>query len=415
MNSLFSGLLALFVAFASICAGVGAPVSADVNVRIDGDLSYVAAGQAPALSMLNNLSFYGAAAPAAAEFTVRVDGDPAATVSIRQTEDGWSAASNLLPTTELTVKNETLQSQQAQDIIKSMIPFNVDEMQQKLNPEAVQSLLAPLTDVISTFMQSRGEPETGEFTVDGVTYPIKLPFNITYKEAITALVNAGKQILESESAAQVLAMFGRTIDADSLDATLEALDAPEDTLPVLEIAQYTDGTAAFAFEGKLSQGSAAYVLNIAFDGSVGKASLTMLGMKLLELGLNIDNEKGCYEVTANVNAGASQVSLISQLQKTATGYDSVTNIIIPTSAESSAAITASISISNNEPIYKAPEDGKTVALEDLAGENSEAADAFGMELKQSIIDVAKGIVEAHPDMAPLFQNMNILPAETVAE
>ena len=414
MNSLFSGLMAIFIAFASICAGVGAPVSTEVSIGVDGDMSQMASSFA-VLPLLKNFSLYASAAPTSGELTIKVDGEPAATVSVQQTEDGagWSAASNLFPTTELTVKTETLQSQEAQDMLTSMIPLPIGSIREQLNPEAFQALLTPVMQVIGAFTQSAGEPEVGEFVLDGVTYSMKVPYNITYKEAMTLLINAGKQIVANESAAQLLAMFGRSIDPDSLDAALQALDASEETLPTLDIAQYVNEAGAFAFEGKLIQGSMAYELFFSYNGSDAKATLTVFGMKLVDLSLTMDKENGRYEVGALINNGAMQLSLNSLIQKTDTGYDTVTNLVIPTGAESALSFAVNVNISNNAPIYKAAEDAKALALEDMAGENSEAADAFGMELKQSIIDVAKKIVEKYPDLAPLFQN--ILAAEATVD
>ena len=214
MQNLLSGVLAVIIALVSMCGGltssnVSNPVTVEFSIGLDGDLSSVGVSGMPVdtiKSMLNDISFRISADPAnVAQLQVLLSGEPAASLSVKQMEDVWAAVSSLFPNTVVNVKNETVA-----DMMGQMTGVGSNNMmaslKEQLTPELIQAIAAPIEEATSELVSKVGPVEDGTYVVNGVTYTMKTPWNITTKEAGLCWASSASPTLPTRSMKHTLSL-----------------------------------------------------------------------------------------------------------------------------------------------------------------------------------------------------------------
>ena len=260
MNQIFSVILVIVMAFSSmagVTAGIEGAVSFDAKISMDTEavLNLAAAsgtdvpeeakqGYKVAGDILNALTLKGTATKDTAELALLAGEDVALSIGMKADEKGTTVASNLLSTDVIFVSAELIEQmkqQAAQSVSTSGVNTGALEAVQNVDREQISKDCAEVGEKLTQAIEARkGEAETGEFTVDGLTFTARTPVNMTYKEFVELLLTSVKELAEKESLKPLMQMNGQDIGAE-IDKAIENLkNQPEEQQPVLDLAIYTD-------------------------------------------------------------------------------------------------------------------------------------------------------------------------------
>lgn len=256
--AILSVIVALVMAFSSIggfTSALKAPVTAEVEISADREgvdalmANTVAEAEKSGLSfviesvqktkdsllfaadLLNAIDFRAAMDQDTFEFGLLSGGAEIVTIGGRKDENGFTLASSLLDTTVITASNEELeQMQKAMAESGAQLPLQVNvgtsvagvqtgagSMDMNALPEALKGVdqeqiakdaTEALLSALNQIGEKGGQPETGEFAVDGVTFAAKMPVEITYDELGELIMNSVKEFLTKDSFSELLKGFG---------------------------------------------------------------------------------------------------------------------------------------------------------------------------------------------------------------
>lgn len=182
--------------------------------------------------------------------------------------------------------------------------FNIQELISAVKGLDREKVGKDLTAVFQEFagkIQAKiGEPETGEFSVDGMTFTARMPVNITYEEMVDALAGVLKGVLKAESLQPVVQLFAKGEDLGAkLDAKLEEgkKKLAEDRITT-SLYVYSDekGNTYAAIDMSQESGMKIHYGAGAVDGKT-LVNLNMAGK---------DGEKADFHMTADDNAADAQ-------------------------------------------------------------------------------------------------------------
>lgn len=419
MQNLLSGVLAVIIALVSMCGGltssnVSNPVTVEFSIGLDGDLSSVGASGIPVdtvKSMLNDISFRISADPAnVAQLQVLLGGEPAASLSVKQTEDVWAAVSSLFPNTVVNVKNETISGMMGQ-MMGSGSGNMIASLQEQLTPELLEAISAPIEEAASELASKVGPVEEGTFEVNGVTYTQKTPWNITTKEAGLVILGAAKKIAADEKVAGLLGQFGLTDAAAKIDEAYAQFEAAsEEDQPVLTAAQYAndEGACVEIIMAKDEE-------SISFVGARAGQVLTMdlSAMGMLEAGLKLDEAAKTLDLSAKFVSDGSVVDLTLAAAGGEQGGTATVAANVK-SGETAVALKLNCKVTADAPVFEAA-DG--LAVFDLDNATEESAAAFQQDLQVGLGTVMGVVMQKYPEIMQLMQSApsESAPAEPESE
>ena len=259
MASMFSLILVIVMAFSSF-GGVGAqmegPVSFDAKVSVNAEALQAVVGGNDAATLkvaediLNALTLKGVADKEAVELDLFAGQDVLLSLGVKNAEEGSTFASSLLGNNVVFTSKELIEQMKeqmmasaAQSSASSPDMQALMEAVQNLDEEQMQKDCAELEEKLTkAFNEKKGETETGEFTVDEMTFTGKTPVNMNYTEIMELLLNSTKELLSKESFQPIIKAFGEQLDINAeIDKSLEKLqNMAEEEKPVTQIVLYTD-------------------------------------------------------------------------------------------------------------------------------------------------------------------------------
>ena len=179
------------------------------------------------LSILNNLGGRVVVTREGMQADVLLKDGAVATIVGGDYEDGIAFVSDLFPNYVITVTAETLQP-----VMEAM----EQTMSQKiavdsLDLEAVAGSAAPaIAEFTADIYAHLGEPEVGEYPIDGYTFNVKVPLNMTAKELSLSALKLVKSLMDNEEVAAAVAALSSSapIDLSELDEAAAKLEATDD-------------------------------------------------------------------------------------------------------------------------------------------------------------------------------------------
>ncbi len=425
-------ILAIVMAFSGVCgglsqAGMDKPVTAELSMEMDGDLSPIAGEAGEAIKdLVSSVSLLFAADPAAAQFGISLKDTPLVSLSAKAEEGGWAVVSNLFPSSVLTVKNETLE--QMQQAVAQQLSAGGDLLS-SINPQAIaEALIGSFGSVVTSFMATAGEPETGSFTVDGVEYTTKIPYSITTKEAAALVINAAKEFLSSEAVAPILSAAGQNFNPEQLDSALEDINnSDEKDVPVLSAADYSNAAGDTCFEAVMTKDEETVSFITSTSGAVSKVAISALNQADLRITVDSENRQADLDGSfAGSGEGASAVSLSGSLKGLDNGADLSLTVKAPVQgAEMNIGLDGSVrtgdgrtdlsvtfrvpfngadisltvkgALTEEGPVFEAAEGLKTLAMEDLMS-GTEEAEAFTNEVTGSLFAIIGKLLTDYSDL-----------------
>ena len=420
MTNFLSGILAVIFALTSLCSGVMGfsaehPVTTEIGIALDGDLSMLTGSVSGDTSgviakLLSALSIRLSADASVGQMQVKLNGNPVASLSVQKQEDGWAAVSDLFPTTKLTVKNESL---------ASAIPAegNSLSMLSGLDLTGVaEVVLGHVGPALEALQGTIGEPEAGSFTVGGVEFTQKTPYNITTKEALELILPAVKEIVSNETISGFAAQLGQDLDPESVQESLEEIQAKDDSeLPALSAAVYSNEAGDTATEVVMEKDGEGISFVAVSSGKV--ITVTLEAMNQMNAVLVIDEESKLYTWTLAFESAGTAMNVNGSVQVQDEGSDLEVALAMPV-GETPLELKIKAHNTWEAPVFEASEDLKELALESLE-EDEEAATAFNTEIMQSMMTLLLKVSQEFPElmtlMTPASQSPQVeeAPAEEV--
>ena len=261
-KSILSMVMALVMAFS--CIGLAAAeegtISFDAKISADIPALMAQSGEAPAElpedaqqalnavnAILNTVTLKGVFEKDAGEVALYAGDDLMLSIGAKKTEEGATIASTLLGNQVLFLSNEMVQQmqQQIQQQAATSATASAGSLNelQNIDKEQLGKDVAEIAEKLSkAFSEKVGEPENGEFTVDGMTFTVKTPVNITYAEASELILNSAKELLGKDSMKAVLKAFSQKGDPiEEIDKAIEKIkNQPAEEQPELSAAIYSN-------------------------------------------------------------------------------------------------------------------------------------------------------------------------------
>ncbi len=362
MSSIVSILLALALAFTSmggLTANIEDTVSFDAKVTLDADAIMALSGQATAeglpesvqkqmeeqkqtirvvADIISSLTLRGVASKDTAEAVILAGDSVALSLGMKKDDTGVTVASSLLPSDVIFISNEIIQmmqkqmEQQAQQLAETaaaagegQIPMagDVQSAASSLDPQAIAGILEKLDkeqvakDIEETVKKliegieaKKGETETGEFTVDEMTFVSKTPVNMTYPEFAEFLLTGVKELAAKESLKPLVEASGKDIGAEIDKAIEELKKQPESDHPeTFELAVYTDADNCTYNVSEMTKESAAgkEELHIAYGEIEGQGRMKVIrnqGEEKMTI-TTAGTKEGAFDLTANIESKTS--------------------------------------------------------------------------------------------------------------
>lgn len=262
MSQILSIVLVIVMAFSSmtgLTAKIEDTVSFEAKVSVDAEAILALGGMAGTDALkadqetmkavgdiLNALTLKGVATKDSAELDLLAGADPALSIGIKNDEKGATVACNLLGSSVIFVSAVIIEQMQ-QQMISSMasqssgLDMSALEALQNMDMEqAAKDLEETAQKLIQAIEAKKGETETGEFTVDDMTFVSKTPVNMTYVEFIELFLNSAKELAAKDSLKPLFQATGKDFGAEIDKAIEELKKQPETDYPTFELVTYTD-------------------------------------------------------------------------------------------------------------------------------------------------------------------------------
>lgn len=301
----------------SILAASGAPVS-DADFKQTAKLIE---------DILNVVTLKGVSDKDSFELDLCTDDSVLLSLGTKATEEGVIFASSMLGNETLSISNEMLQMMQ-QQMVASMAQANTASgsmdlkavMEQlgtmdwnQVSKDATEAF-APL---MTAFEEKTGDPETGEFTVDGMNFTVKVPVNLTYAEMTELLLTCSKDLFSRESMQPLVQMLSNGQDLiGDIEKSLEDLkNTPDGQGPELALATYAseDGSTYIAADAiqKAGEDSTAQAENmhIGFGQVAGQTRIQVAFNGLAFDLAAMPAEDGSFSLMANLTGAGLEAKV----------------------------------------------------------------------------------------------------------
>ena len=359
MSSIVSILLAIALAFTSVgglTANIEDTVSFDAKVTLDAEAIMALSGQNSleqltaatgnkmeeqkeivkvAGDIISSLTLRGVASKDAAEAAILAGDSVALSIGMKKDDSGVTAASSLLSNNVIFISAELIQqmqdemqkqqeqlAEQATALAEGQIPMagSVQSAASGLDPQAIADILEKLDKEQITkdieeagkkltegIEAKKGETETGEFTVDDMTFVSKTPINMTYPEFVEFLLTGAKELAAKESLKPLLDATGKDVGAEIDKAIEELKNQPESDYPeVFDLAIYTDADNCTYMVSDMST-AGKEEMHIGYGDIEGQSKAKIIrnqGDDKMAI-TTVGNKDGVFDLTANIESKTS--------------------------------------------------------------------------------------------------------------
>ena len=359
MSSIVSILLAIALAFTSmggLTANIEDTVSFDAKVTLDAEAIMALSGQNSleqltaatgkkmeeqkeivkvAGDIISSLTLRGVASKDAAEAAILAGDSVALSIGMKKDDSGVTAASSLLSNNVIFISAELIQqmqdemqkqqeqlAQQAAALAEEQIPAvgSVESAASSLDPQAIADILEKLDKeqiakdieeagkkLTEGIEAKKGETETGEFTIDDMTFVSKTPINMTYPEFVEFLLTGAKELAAKESLKPLLDATGKDVGAEIDKAIEELKNQPESDYPeVFDLAIYTDADNCTYMVSDMST-VGKEEMHIGYGDIEGQSRAKIIryqGDDKMAI-TTVGNKDGVFDLTANIESKTS--------------------------------------------------------------------------------------------------------------
>ena len=359
MSSIVSILLVIALAFTSVgglTANIEDTVSFDAKVTLDAEAIMALSGQNSleqltaatgnkmeeqkeivkvAGDIISSLTLRGTASKDAAEAAILAGDSVALSIGMKKDDNGVTAASSLLSNNVIFISAELIQqmqdemqkqqeqlAEQAAALAEGQIPAvgSVQSAASGMDPQAVADILEKLDKeqiakdieeagkkLTEGIEAKKGETETGEFTVDDMTFVSKTPINMTYPEFVEFLLTGAKELAAKESLKPLLDATGKDVGAEIDKAIEELKNQPESDYPeVFDLTIYTDADNCTYIVSDMST-AGKEEMHIGYGDIEGQSKAKIIrnqGDDKMAI-TTVGNKDGVFDLTANIESKTS--------------------------------------------------------------------------------------------------------------
>ena len=421
-KSILSMVMALVMAFS--CIGLAATeegtISFDAKISADIPALMVQSGEAPAElpedaqqalnavnAILNTVTLKGVFEKDAGEVALYAGDDLMLSIGAKKTEEGATIASTLLGNQVLFLSNEMVQQmqQQIQQQAATSATASAGSLNelQNIDKEQLGKDVAEIAEKLSkAFSEKVGEPENGEFTVDGMTFTVKTPVNITYAEASELILNSAKELLGKDSMKAVLKAFSQKGDPiEEIDKAIEKIkNQPAEEQPELSAAIYSNDKDDNYVVIEMTKKTAATETEEAKEEKVYFAEGLADGtVKIL---LTADAEKEDIEFA--FNAAEGNTSLLGKIADT-----KGMNMDIDLNADQAGNLVMNLAIKDKDVNVKA-----SAKVEAAEGDRKNfTVDVFANDSEKALLTITGSAGKSEDKPVSVFEgeNITVLPLE----
>ena len=291
MNAILSIVLALAMMVTSmggVTARLAEPVTAEFTVQMNqevlGTMLSESAGDAGVQTLgliadvLNVLKIRGTADRNTMEFALMAEDEPLFTLGVRGGEDGSATVAG----SPLNGKTIFASAEQIKEFTEQMMaqmsqnaaaggfnPAGLAGSFQTIDKEQFKKDMLKIgAKAVAALSEKVGEPETGEFTVDGMTFTTRTPVNMTFEELAVLVLESAKEFYSAEYIAEITAKFGKEMDVTAkLDEAIEKIkNMPAEDRFTLVLAGYGSNETPEYFAGDIHR-DAKVMMAITEDGT----------------------------------------------------------------------------------------------------------------------------------------------------
>ena len=349
------------------------------------------------VDLVNNLDISMTSDGVDAEMIISLKEQPVLGMAVLKDTDKMFILSNLFPNYILKVGAGSAGSG-----VPSMPQISLD-------PEQLSALLAPVTNLIAEMQTKIGEPEAVEANFFDTPFTVRIPINITAKEAALMGLNAVKQIVSQEGFAQLLEQIkgmglpiNLSFDASSIDSAIENVNNTKDEdAPHLGAAVYSN-----------ESGDALTVINVAKDAdTISVIAGSLAGGTVYEI--NVPGKAYCLmhsfvdgSALMNLQFAAQQgmlVTITGAFTSDETGFVGSLNVALNELDLGSIVVTGMpIGVLSGS----FTTEGKTeIDVAALSDQSNEAAQGFMTDVQTGLITLLSNLVQAVPGLAGLMSQM----------
>lgn len=330
MNSILTIILAVIMAVSPLggsTVNMDEPISFDVGIKLDAEaiMEMVAdtgaempeetAQSLKAIGdIVNAVTIEGVAAYDSVELNLLTGGSKLVSAGVKYNDDGAVIASSLLGSQVFTVTDETIRKMQEEQMDSMAQSFSfadfrslMDAMRQ-LDRARIEKDCAEAGDKLAKAIEKKkGKTETGEFTVDGLTFTGKSSVSMSYTEFMELLLNSFKELAKKDSLKPILQKSGSEVGV-RIDEMIENIkNQPENEQPQFKLTVYTDADNSAYYVFDLSDREDAHpisgqtAVHLGFGDVQGKkhiqASLTQDGQKMEMTASGVQDGNGNLKAT----------------------------------------------------------------------------------------------------------------------
>lgn len=420
-KSILSMVMALVMAFS--CIGLAAAeegtVSFDAKISADIPALMAQTGAAPAElpedvqkalnavdAILNTVTLKGAFEKEAGEVALYAGDDLMLSIGAKKTEEGATIASTLLGNQVLFLSNEMVQQMQQQMTASVTASTGSLNELQNIDKEQLGKDIAEIAEKLSkSFSEKVGEPENGEFTVDGMTFTVKTPVNITYAEASELILNSAKELLGKDSMKAVLKAFSQKGDPiEEIDKEIEKIkNQPAEEQPELSAAIYSNDKDNNYVVIEMTKKTAATETEEAKEEKVYFAEGLADGTARILLTADAGKEDIEFSFTANED----NTSLLGKIADS-----KGMNMDIDLNADKAGNLVMNLAIKDKDVNVKA-----SAKVEAAEGDRKNfAVDVFANDSEKALLTITGSAGKSEDKLVSVFEgeNITVLPLEKLA-
>ena len=386
-------MLVLSLSFGAVAETAAEGSTTNVKLTLNSEtVSALAGGNETAstiVDLLNTLTIQAVSDGVDREITVSLKDHPVLGFALLSDDTSMSVLSDLFPSYILKV---------------DAAAFGAAAVQP--DASALAGLQESFSSILEQFLSKAGAPEAISEELYGAAFTVKMPIEMTTKEAALLILNTVKSVLSDgklDSYLAQLKQFGINVDlnAEQIDQAISSIEAKSDEeLPALDAAVLNNEAGDTLIRVLLSKDEQS-IGNIAVGRVAGGVVVDLAVPNKLTLQLQSDAEGATALALEFVPQEGLTVSLRGDISKVTDGQKTA-DFTVTLNGVDLANVNAE-TVPGGVLTGRFAIDGKTeIGLQDMQDQQGEAFQGFMADMQAGLFQVLSNVIQAAPEIAPLL-------------
>ena len=386
-------MLVLSLSFGAVAETAAEGSTTNVKLTLNTEtVSALAGGNETAstiVDLLNTLTIQAVSDGVDREITVSLKDHPVLGFALLSDDAFMSVLSDLFPSYILKIDASA---------------FGAAAVQQ--DASALAGLQESFSSILEQFLSKVGAPEAISEELYGAAFTVKMPIEMTTKEAALLLLNTVKSVLSDGKLDSYLAQLKQVginveLNAEQIDQAISSVEAKSDEeLPALDAAVLNNEAGDTLIRVLLSKDEQS-IGNIAVGHVAGGVVVDLAVPNKLTLQLQSDAEGATALALEFVPQEGLTVSLRGDISKVTDGQKTA-DFTVTLNGVDLANVNAE-TVPGGVLTGRFAIDGKTeIGLQDMQDQQGEAFQGFMADVQTGLIQVLSNAIQAAPEIAPLL-------------